>query len=165
MKQAFQMGVEHSLDKLINVFSKGRLGTTLGDKLFKGRKGPEITSIGTQIGEVGLEATKKELGKLGATHIIFDALHEGLEEVLQDLSDYGIDRIFANWTNDNFQMLYSKNGPTAITAEGLATTFVTAMFTSLVGSHASLLLQGRVEFDKDLVNREGQIVYDKEGMR
>ena len=86
-KSICQAGVEELLD-LVPFFG----GSSTLDQVVYGKT---LTSaVGKTIGKTAQNITK-ELTKKGITRIAKDFVHEGLEEVLQDTSDYLIDRLFS----------------------------------------------------------------------
>ena len=86
-KSICQAGVEELLD-LVPFFG----GSSTLDQVVYGKT---LTSaVGKTIGKTAQNITK-ELTRKGITRIAKDFIHEGLEEVLQDTSDYLIDRLFS----------------------------------------------------------------------
>ncbi len=142
IKSMFQVMVEYGLEGISSWLTKGKFSGTTFDKIFKGR------STGTGTG----------LGRLA-----YNVFEEGIEEVMQDLSDAHVDKIFEHWFNDNFGVLTEEGAPNEITFQGLADTFMIAALTSLVTSGGEILKQQRrvMGVKKD---KEGNVVLDKKGL-
>ena len=147
LKSAFQVMVEYGLEGISKWITKGKFAGTTFDKIFKGK------NIGTGTG----------VGRL-----VYNVFEEGVEEVMQDLSDAGISKIFEGWFNDNFGVLTEKGGPNEITFQGIADTFMIASLTSLVTSGAEIFKQQRrimgVKKDTEgnpILDRKGNIKYEK----
>lgn len=117
------------------------------------------------LGATGLDAltqgfTQKVGASSGASAAIArfakDALHEGLEEFLQEYSNYFIDRLFA-LNNEGYLYTSDWNFEVASTA------FLSGVLMSIGGSFLGVLKTSRVETTEVKYDKQGNIVYDKEG--
>lgn len=117
------------------------------------------------LGATGLDAltqgfTQKVGASSGASAAIArfakDALHEGLEEFLQEYSNYFIDRLFA-LNNEGYLYTSDWNFEVASTA------FLSGVLMSIGGSFLGALKTSRVETTEVKYDKQGNIVYDKEG--
>lgn len=125
IKSSLQYAVEIGLGKI--------LGGSALDNLVFGR------SVGT--GMVGTSLTQS-----ATTRLLNDFIEEGLEEVLQDTSDFLVDRAFTAVLKENFNVL------TDISWESLTDSFIIGGLASFAGSAFKILATKReivgVEYDK-----------------
>ena len=117
------------------------------------------------LGATGLDAltqgfTQKVGAKSGAgaalARIAKDAMQEGLEEFLQEYSNYFIDRLFA-LNNEGYLYTSDWNFEVASTA------FLSGALMSLGGNFINVLKTKRVGKGEVARDRQGNIKYDKEG--
>lgn len=127
IKSTLQLGVEIGLSKI--------LGASGLDNLVFGR---------SVKGVVG-----KSLESAGAKRILHDFVEEGLEEVLQDTSDFLVDRAFSVIIDENFGEL------TDLTFQSLMDSFIIGGIASVAGSAFNIIRTNRVS--------KGEVVYDKKG--
>lgn len=114
IKSALQWSVEVGLGKI--------LGTTSLDKLTYGRSMRSTAS--------------KTFTHAGFKRIAKDFLQEGLEEVLQDTSDFLVDRAYMDLIDENF------GDVTDITFQGLMDSFIIGGIASFAGNAAGIIKQG-----------------------
>lgn len=135
-KSAAQVAIEKGLSIVIGKLTGGRFSTSLQDRL-----------LGYQARGTGLSKSAEKLAAEGATTFFtkrfaadtaMSMFQEGIEEVLQDLSDAFITSSFS-WLNDNFQSLSKEQGLEAINFRDLAMTFVISAATSLTTSAVNIL--------------------------
>lgn len=146
LKSTLQAGAELVVDRVFG-------GATQLDNWMFGRK---MSSVGSKIGNLKLSAASK---------ILIDAIHEGTEEVLQDCTDWFVDRSF-KLINDrlgNPEIADEFGNMTQISMSSLFNTFVVAALTSLVSSTFAVAGTHRVSTGKIMYNKDGSIKYDKDG--
>ena len=146
LKSTLQAGAELVVDRVFG-------GATQFDNWLFGRK---MSSVGTKIGNLKLSAASK---------ILIDAIHEGTEEVLQDCTDWFVDRSFKLLNNclGNPEIADEFGNMTQISMSSLFNTFVVAALTSLVSSTFAVAGTRRVSTGKIMYNKDGSIKYDKDG--
>lgn len=146
LKSTLQAGAELVVDRVFG-------GATQFDNWLFGRK---MSSVGTKIGDLRLSAASK---------ILIDAIHEGTEEVLQDCTDWFVDRSFKLLNNclGNPEIADEFGNMTQISMSSLFNTFVVAALTSLVSSTFAVAGTHRVSTGKIMYNKDGSIKYDEDG--
>lgn len=137
LKTGFEIGVEKALGKMFG-------STTLDSMLF---------GYGTKsFSKIGL--------KSAAIRIAKDALQEGTEEYFQDFSSYMIDRIFSTW-NEHYTECSDW------TVESAFDAFLLGAVMSFAGSSikvmADTIIKGRVDTGEYKTDKDGNIVYNKNG--
>lgn len=138
IKTVFQWGVEKTLD--------GVLGATGIDNLFWG------TSTKSNIYRFsGKKLTTNAFMRLGK-----DALQEGLEEALQDTSDFLVDKAYEVFVNENF-------GSTKWDWQNIADSFIIGALTSIVGSSARIVGTKRITTANLKTDSAGNLVKNKNG--
>lgn len=138
MKTAAQYGVEWGLGKL--------LGSTGLNQLIWGEKGSK------GLLEIRLANPKANF----ALQTAINSLQEGLEESLQETSDFFVDTAFNKFVDDNFE-----EGKWNM--EDIALSFVIGALTSVVGDAAKLVGTRRVNTGKIYTNQSGEIVRNEKG--
>lgn len=146
LKSTLQAGAELVVDRVFG-------GATQLDNWMFGRK---MSSVGSKIGNLKLSAASK---------ILIDAIHEGTEEVLQDCTDWFVDRSFKLINNclGNPEIADEFGNMTQISMSSLFNTFVVAALTSLVSSAFAVAGTHRVSTGKIMYNKDGTIKYDNSG--
>lgn len=135
IKSALQYGVEVGLGRLLG-------GSALDNVVF-GR------SVST--------GTAKTLTSAGAKRLFHDFVTEGTEEVLQDTSDFLVDRAYSVLINENFGKL------TNLTWQSLSDAFIIGGLASFSGSAMKILGTSRKELGKIKRDADGNIVkYNKD---
>lgn len=134
IKSALQYGVEIGLGKI--------LGGSALDQMVFGR----ATST-----KIGSSLTKNALSRLG-----HDFVSEGLEEVFQDTSDFLVDKAFGVIINENFGEI------TNLTYQSLMDSFVIGGLASFAGSAMRILTTRSVDSSKPKLDKDGNVVYDKD---
>ena len=143
IKSVMQVVVEEGLGKIISAISGGKFGASLQDQIFRHSKG----GTSTIVGDLTKEGTKKFLFRKGISNIGMSALQEGLEEVLQDMSDALVNWSYENFVNENFGIFKDENGETYITFEDLIKTFFISVCTSLITTGVKLVSTKRIGLD------------------
>lgn len=138
LKTAAQYGAEWGLGKL--------LGSTGLNQLIWGEKG------GKGLLEIRLANPKANF----ALQTAINSLQEGLEESLQETSDFFVDTAFNKFVDDNFE-----KGKWNM--EDIALSFVIGALTSVVGDAAKLVGTRRVNTGKIYTNQSGEIVRNEKG--
>lgn len=135
IKSTLQLGVEIGLGKI--------LGASGLDNLVFGRSVEGITG--------------KSLAGAGTKRILHDFVEEGLEEVLQDTSDFLVDRAFSTVIDENFGEL------TDLTFQGLMDSFIIGGLASVAGSAFNILTTKRVSTGEAVYDKKGDVKIDKKG--
>ena len=141
LKSALQAGEEYIIGKILGT-------STLDKKLFK-RNG-KTSLINDSLRKRAWTTLFKEIGQ------------EGLEEVIQDTSNFLVDKAFVKLVNEDFGLLTNPDGTSAISFQSLMDAFIIGSIASGVGSGISILSTKRVG-TKPKVDIDGNIVYDKKG--
>lgn len=138
-KAGMELAVEKGLDKL--------LGTTTIDSMaygFKSRTGKTL------------------IGKLAT-----DALHEGLEEVLQDYSHIWVDRFFTAFNyalgNEEYAEIFTKTSE--FTFQTAMDAFISGALMSLMGASFRILTTKRVNIGVTKYDKEGNPIVDKKALK
>jgi hypothetical protein len=134
--------VKSSLQWLVEVGLGKILGGTALDNMVFGR----ATSAGTS----------KTLAKAGAKRLFSDFVTEGFEEVLQDTSDFLVDRAFSVFIQEFADI-------TELTPQSLIDAFVIGGIASISGSAVDILTTKREETPNIKLDKDGNAVYDKNG--
>lgn len=135
IKSTLQLGVEIGLGKI--------LGASGLDNLVFGRSVEGLTG--------------KSLASAGTKRILHDFVEEGLEEVLQDTSDFLVDRAFSTVIDENFGEL------TDLTFQGLMDSFIIGGLASVAGSAFNILTTKRVSTGEAVYDKKGDVKIDKKG--
>lgn len=145
LKSALQATVELAVDKIFG-------GATQLDNWIFGRKTSTVGNIG---GNLRLSGIQK---------VLVDAVHEGIEEVLQDVSDWFVDRTFKllNDCMGNPEIADEFGNTTEISMESLINTFLVSALTSVVGSTIAIAGTKRVSTGKVKYDKDGNVKVDKD---
>lgn len=126
IKSAAQWAIERAMGSIF--------GNTTMDRLLFGRTAKSVSA--------------NSLTAAGVKRLAKDFVQEGSEEVLQDLSDVFVDRLYTDYVNETFD-------PGQLDSQTLVDSFVIGGLASLVTSSASILTTRRVSTDTVAVRRYG----------
>lgn len=138
IKTVSQYAVELALTKL--------LGSTGLNKLFWGDKSTK------GLLDIRLSNPKANF----ALQTAINALQEGMEESLQETSDFFVDYAFNRYIDNNFETA-------DLNIEDVALSFIIGALTSVVGDAARFVGVKRVDTGKIATNSTGEIILDKDG--
>lgn len=141
LKSALQAGEEYIIGKLLGT-------STLDKKLF--RRNGKTSLINDSLRKRAWSTVFRDMGV------------EGLEEAIQDTSNFLVDDAFVKLVNEDFGLLKNPDGKSAITWESLWDSFVIGAIASGVGTAANIVATKRVG-TKPKLDTDGNIIYDKKG--
>ena len=141
-KATLKTGAQYMIQKILGKV----LGSTGLKQLVWGEKG------GKGLLEIRLANPKANF----ALQTAINSLQEGLEESLQETSDFFVDTAFNKFVDDNFE-----EGKWNM--EDIALSFVIGALTSVVGDAAKLVGTRRVNTGKIYTNQSGEIVRNEKG--
>lgn len=122
-------------------------GTSTIDRMLKGKG-----NIKLQVGNIYGNALRR---------LISEATEEGLEEVVQDTSNFLVDKAFQYLVHSDFGTLTNEDGTSAISWESLTDSFMMGALASLAGSSFQILTTKREGVPK--LDKDGKVVRDDKG--
>ena len=140
--------VKSGLQAIEEVALGEMFGTSTVDRIVKGQ------------GKVKLFSGKNIYGS-ALNRLLSEAWEEGLEEVVQDTSNFLVDKAFQYLINADFGLLTKNDGSSAITWESLTDSFIMGALTSIAGSSFQVLTTKRNTVPK--VDKDGKVVRDADG--
>lgn len=147
IKAAMEYAVQEGLNIVLNGLFPSMSGRTMQDQLMFGYKNTgKVTDKFLRV---------KGLTKKGISQFFFDAIHEGIEESLQEISGGFVDSVTAMITRQPFD----KNNE--LTLENIGNAFAVAAISSIFSG--SLRILTTKSFDTGIVktNKKGEIIYKK----
>ena len=122
-------------------------GTSAIDRMLKGKG-----KIKLQTGNIYSNALNR---------FFSEAIEEGLEEVVQDTSNFLVDKAFQYLIHSDFGTLTNEDGTSVISWESLMDSFIMAVLASIAGSSFQILTTKREGVPK--LDKDGKVVRDDKG--